>query len=118
VEVRSEKEKERLVVDKRRLYNLLRKINCIQCEFSFPPGPTGACFNGPLIRQINQEIENIQDSLVELLDLPEARALINMRIPMPALNGASWTWLEAVWKEHFLPVQQTFQSLKTEVLGG
>jgi hypothetical protein len=112
-----QKEKERLVTEKRKLFNLLRKINCIQCEFSFPPGPTGACFNGALIRQINQDIESIRDALVELLDLPEARALVDVRIPVPAFSGASWPWLEATWKEHFLPVQQVFQRLKAEVLG-
>jgi pyrimidine deaminase RibD-like protein len=114
----AQKEKGRLVVEKRKLYNLLRKINCIECDFCFPPGPSDAIFNGSLIRQINLDIESIRDALVELLDLPEARALADVRIPSAPLNGASWQWLEATWKEHFLPVQQLFRNLKAEVLGG
>lgn len=113
----AQKEKERLVVEKRKLYNLLRKINCIECDFCFPPGPQDACFNGSLISQINKDIEDIRDALVELLDLPEAKELADLRIPAPPSSGASWPWLEATWREHFLPVQELFRNLKAEVLG-
>lgn len=112
----AQQEKERLVAEKRKLFNLLRKINCIQCDFWFPPEPQDACFNGPLIHQINKDIEGIRDTLVGLLDLPEAQALADVRIPVPPSDGASWSWLEATWKEHFLPVQQLFRKLKAEVL--
>jgi hypothetical protein len=113
----AEKEKKRLVAEKRKLYNLLRKINCIECDFGFPPGPKDACFNGPLISQINKDIEGVRDALVELLDLDEARKLADLRIPAPPLNNSSWAWLEATWKEYFLPVQELFRNLKSEVLG-
>ena len=113
---RPRKGKERSVIEKRKLFNLLRKIDCIQCDFRFPPGPTGACFNGALIRQINKDIESIQDALVELLDLPEAQAVLDVRIPVPPFDGASWEWLEATWRKHFLPVQQLFRNLNVEVL--
>jgi len=111
-----QKEKERVVIEKRKLFNLVRKIDCIQCDFRFPPGPTDAVFNGALIHQINKDIESIRDALVELLELPEAQALADVKIPAPPLEGASWSWLEATWKEHFLPVQQLFRNLKAEVL--
>jgi pyrimidine deaminase RibD-like protein len=112
------KEKERLVMEKRKLFNLLRKINGIQCDFRFPPGPQDpCCFNTPLIQTINKDIESIRDALVELLDLPEAQALADARIPTPPLGAVPWSWLEAAWKDHFLPVQQIFRNLKAEVLG-
>lgn len=114
----AQKEKWRLVIEKRKLFNLMRKINCIQCDFRFPPAPTDACFNGALIRQINKDIESIRDTIVELLDLLEAQELVDVRIPAAPLNGVSWPWLEATWREHFLPVQQLFRRLKAEVLGG
>jgi pyrimidine deaminase RibD-like protein len=111
-----EKERKRLVAEKRKLYNLLRKINCIECNFCFPPGPQDACFNGSLISQINKDIECIRDNLVELLDLPEAKQLAELRIPAPPFSGATWPWLEETWREHFLPVQVLFRNLKAEVL--
>jgi hypothetical protein len=113
----AQKQKEPLVVEKRKLYNLLRKIKCIECDFCFPPGPQDACFNGSLIGQINKDIEGIRDALVELLDLPEAKGLVDLRIPAPPLSGASWPSLEATWRDHFLPVQELFRNLKAEVLG-
>lgn len=112
----AQEEKERTVIKKRKLYNLLRKINCIRCEFRFPPGPQDACFNTPVISQINKDIESIRDALVELLDLSEARALADVRIPAPALGNVPWAWLEATWKEYFLPVQEVFRQLEAEVL--
>jgi len=112
----AQKEKERVVMEKRKLLNLLRKINGIQCDFRFPPGPQDPCFNTPLIQTINKDIESIRDALVELLDLPEAQALADVRIPTPPLGSVSWSWLEVAWKEHFLPVQQIFRGLKAEVL--
>ena len=112
------KEVERSVKERRKLFNLLRKIDCIQCDFRFPPGPKDAGFNGALINQINKDIDAIRDDLIELLDLPEARALADARIPVAPFEGASWAWLEATWKEHFLPIQQIFQKLKADVLGG
>ena len=112
----AEKEKERHVSEKRKLYNLLRKINCIECNFHFPPGPQDATFNGQLISLINKDIDEIRNALVELLDLPEARALVDVRVPVAPLGNVPWAWLEATWKEHFLPVQQLFRKLKVEVL--
>ena len=113
----AQKQKGPLVVEKRKLYNLLRKINGIDCDFCFPPGPQDACFNGALISQINKDIEGIRDALVELLDLPEAKGLADLRIPAPPVSGASWPSLEATWRDHFLPVQELFRNLKAEVLG-
>jgi pyrimidine deaminase RibD-like protein len=115
--VQVEKEKTHFITEKRKLYTLLRKINGIECNFCFPPGPQDACFNGSRISQINKDFEGIRDALVELLDLPEAKELVGLRIPAPPLNGGSWPWLEATWKEHFLPVQELFRNLKAEVLG-
>ncbi len=112
----AEKEKERLVSEKRKLYNLLRKINCIECNFRFPPGPQDASFNGALISQINKDIESIRGGLVELLDLTAVKALVNLRIPAAPFAGASWPWLEATWREHFLPVQQLFRNLNEELI--
>jgi pyrimidine deaminase RibD-like protein len=105
-----------LVLKKRKLFNLLRGIDCIECDFRFPPGPTGACFNVGVIRQINADIDGIQNALVELMDLPEARQLVVARIPMPPTTDASWSWLEATFREHFLPIQRLFSTLKAEVL--
>lgn len=113
----SQKEKQRILGEKRKLFNLMRKINGIECEFRFPPGPQyPCCFNASLIQTINKDIENIRDALVELLDLPEAQALADVRIPTPSLGYVPWSWLEFAWKEHFLPVQQIFRILKAEVL--
>jgi pyrimidine deaminase RibD-like protein len=109
--------KDRNIQEKRKLYNLLRKINCIQCEFRFPPGPGDACFNGAAINQINKDIDAIRDDLVELLDLPEAKAIVDLRIPSAPYEGAPWLWLEATWREYFQPVQETFKRVKAEVLG-
>jgi hypothetical protein len=110
------KESQRIQIEKRKLYNLLRRINCIECDFHFPPGPQEAVFNGQCILLINKDIENIRDGLVELLDLPEAGAVVDARIPGAPLGNVSWSWLEATWKEHFLPVQNLFRKLKAEVL--
>lgn len=109
--------KDRNIQEKRKLYNLLRKINCIQCKFGFPPGPGDACFNGPGINQINKDIDAIRDDLVDLLDLPEAKAIVDLRIPSAPYEGASWLWLEATWREYFQPVQEIFKQVKAEVLG-
>jgi pyrimidine deaminase RibD-like protein len=107
---------DRKIMEKRRLYTLIRKIECIQCKFAFPPGPQDAVFNGSLINQINRTIDAIRDDLVDLLDLPEAKVVVDLRIPSPHYEGASWLWLEATWREYFQPVQEIFNRLKTEVL--
>lgn len=107
---------DRAIKEKRKLYNLLCKIECIQCQFGFPPGQGDASFNGYGISLINKSIDAIRDDLVDLLDLPEAKAVIDLRIPSPALEGASWLWLEATWREYFQPVQEMFKRLKAEVL--
>jgi pyrimidine deaminase RibD-like protein len=106
---------DRKIQEKRKLYNLLRKIECIQCQFGFPPGQGDASFNGSEIGLINKSIDSIRDDLVDLLDLPEAKAIIDLRIPS-APDGASWLWLEATWREYFQPVQETFKRVKAEVL--
>jgi pyrimidine deaminase RibD-like protein len=108
-------EKERIVKEKRKLYNLLRKINGIQCDFRFPPGQQDAIFNGQRILLINKDIESIRDVLVESLDLPEAQALVKLRIPAAPLGSVPWEWLEATCREHFLPVQRLFRELEAEV---
>jgi pyrimidine deaminase RibD-like protein len=107
---------DRTIKEKRRLYSLIRKINCIQCRFAFPPGPQDPVFNGSLISQINRDIDAIRDDLVDLLDLPEAKAIVDLRIPPAPYEGASWLWLEATWREYFQPVQEIFNRVKAEVL--
>ena len=107
---------DRAIQEKRKLYKLISKINCIQCKFAFPPGPQEAVFNGPLISQINRDIDAIRDDLVDLLDLPEAKAVIDLRIPSAPYEGASWLWLEATWREYFQPLQEIFIQVKAEVL--
>jgi pyrimidine deaminase RibD-like protein len=96
----------RAIQEKRKLYNLIRKINYIQCKFAFPPGPQDAVFNGSLISQINRDIDAIRDDLVDLLDLPEAKVAVDLRIPSAPYEGTSWLWLEATWREYFQPVQE------------
>jgi pyrimidine deaminase RibD-like protein len=107
---------DRNIQERRKVYNLLRKINCIQCKFSFPPGPQDPVFNGALINQINRDIDAIRDELVNLLDLPEAKAIVDLRIPAAPYEGASWLWLEATWREYFQPVQEIFSQVRAEVL--
>jgi pyrimidine deaminase RibD-like protein len=107
---------DRAIQEKRKLYKLISKINCIQCKFAFPPGPQEAVFNGSLISQINRDIDAIRDDLVDLLDLPEAKAVIDLRIPSAPYEGASWLWLEATWREYFQPLQEIFIQVKAEVL--
>ena len=63
--VRNPRDRE-LVIEEHKLFNLLRGINWIECDtFRFPPGPTDGCFNVGAIRQINADIDGIQDALVE-----------------------------------------------------
>ena len=59
---RAEKTRERQAEQRRQLYSLMRRIDCIECEFEFPPRATGAVFNNGVIRQINQSIERIHDA--------------------------------------------------------
>jgi hypothetical protein len=100
---------------KLKLYNVMRRIDCIECDFQFPPG-AGAVFNVTLIRQINHGLESIQDHLIELADLPETNALLGMTISCPANTSASWSELGEIYKADFLPVQNTYRTLKNEVL--
>lgn len=112
----AEKRRERETEHRRKLYNLMRRIDCIECDFQFPPNPTGATFNVTQIRQINQGIERIQDALLELASLPEAKAVLGLTIRCPA-NPTAWNELAEICKADFLPLQATYRKLKAEVLG-
>jgi len=111
------KTRERQAEQRRKLYNLMRRIDCIDCDFQFPPNPAGATFNVTQIRQINQGIERIQDALVELADLPETKAVLGVAIRCPENSSAPWGELGEIHKAEFLPIQATYRKLKTEVLG-
>ena len=104
-----------VVLAKRKLFNLLRKINCIECNFEFPPGPTGASFNGGTIKLINADLDRMQDAIIELSDLPEARTLFGARIPETL--DAPWGLYADTYRKYFLPIQTLFATLKVEVLG-
>jgi hypothetical protein len=109
--------RERQAEQRRKLYSLMRRIDCIECAFQFPPSPTGAVFNVTVIRQINHGIESIQDALMELADLPETKTVLGVTIPCPTQTNAPWDELHDVYDRHFLPIQKVFRDLKIEVLG-
>jgi len=92
----------------------VRKISWLEVDFKFPPGPTGAGFNVNTIRQVNQDIQNIQDALSELLDLPEAKKLMAYVIPNPP--DTSWKSLETIYCQYFEPLKNLYRALKKEVL--
>lgn len=115
--LQAEETREREIEQRRKLYNLMRRIDCIDCDFQFPPNLIGATFNVTQIRQINQGIERIQDALVELADLPETKAVLGVTIKCPANTSAPWNELGEIHKADFLPIQTTYRKLKAEVLG-
>jgi hypothetical protein len=106
--------RERIVQDKRKLYNLMRRIDGIECDYQFPPGPTSANFNVNQIRLMNQNIESIQDALVEV-DLPETKAVLGVTIRCPENPSAPWTELGKICESDFLPIQATYRKLKNEI---
>jgi hypothetical protein len=113
----AEKTRKRQAEKRRKLYSLMRRIDCIDCDFQIPPTGSGATFNVMQIRQINQGIESIQDALVELADLPETKAILGVTIPCPAEPNAPWNELGPIHKAHFVPIQTVYRKLKNEVLG-
>ena len=113
----AEKTREREAEQRRKLYSLMRRIDCVESEFEFPPRPTGAVFNNVVIRQINQSIEHIHDALLELVDLPETKAVLEVAIPCSAVDSPPWPELQGIHKKHFLPIQTVYRKLKAEVMG-
>ena len=114
--LQSAQDHQRVTEMKRKLYNLLRRINWIEADFQFPPA-AGTSFSISTIMQINRDIESIQDALVELADLPESKVVLGVAIPTPANLSASWDELGEIWKTKFLPIQATYRKVKGEVLG-
>lgn len=110
--------RERETNQRRKLYNLMRRIGCINCEFQFPPGPYGATFNVTTIRQINHDMECIHDGVMELANLPEAKTVLERRVPCPADPNPSWAELRDIYDKNFRPIQTTFSRLEQEVIGG
>ncbi len=73
-----------------------QRIECIECEFEFPPRPAGAVFNNTVIKQINQSIEGIHDAMTELRDLPETKVVLEVAIPCSTIESPPWPELTAV----------------------
>lgn len=113
----AERTRERQAEQRRKLYSLMRRIECIECDFDFPPKPTGAVFNATVIRQINQSIERIHDPVMELGDLPETKNVLEVTIPCPPDSVPPWPELKATYEKHFLPIQNVYRKLKAEVMG-
>jgi len=113
----AEKTRERQAEQRRKLYSLMRRIDCIECDFEFPPRPTGAVFNTTVIRQINQSIERIHDSLMELADLPETKTVLEVTILCPPDSALPWPELKATYEKYCHPIQNVYRKLKAEVMG-
>ena len=100
---------------RRKLYALVRRINWIEAKVGFPPSNGELVFNNSTIKQINLDLQNIQDGLIELLDLEETRLFIDHHIPETPDQG--WESFRRIYDEHFEPLQKVYFQLKKQVIG-
>ena len=100
---------------RRRLYALVRQISWIEGKVGFPPAHGELVFNNNTIKQINLDLQNIQDGLIQLLDLEETKLFVDHRIPETSDQG--WESFRRIYQEYFEPLQKVYFQLKKQVIG-